>query len=68
MDVQQDPGFVPPGTAVVTMPKELDHINAGQVGRQLAAAFAGGATTVIADFTPDGVLRLFRDPGTRAGP
>jgi anti-sigma B factor antagonist len=37
---------------VVTMPEELDHANAGQVNQRLAAAFADGASTVIADFTP----------------
>jgi hypothetical protein len=51
MDGQRHPGAVPPGTVVVTMPAELDHTTAGPVNQQLAAAFDGGATTVIADFT-----------------
>jgi len=51
MDGQRHPGAVPAGTVVVMMPEELDHTSAGQVNQQLAAAFDGGATTVIADFT-----------------
>jgi hypothetical protein len=53
---------------VVTMPEELDHANAGQVNQRLAAAFADGASTVIADFTPTVFCDSSGDPGTCAGP
>lgn len=39
------------GTAVVTMPDEVQFGNAPQVAQDLAAAFAPGVSTVIADFT-----------------
>jgi anti-sigma B factor antagonist len=38
-------------TAVVTMPAEVEFANAPQVAQDLAAAFAPGVNTVIADFT-----------------
>ena len=37
---------------IVTMPKEIDAGNASAVGDTLDAAFAQGATTVVADCTP----------------
>ena len=42
----------PAGTAVVTLPAEIDITNAHQVRDQLAAAITPGITTVIADLTP----------------
>jgi anti-sigma B factor antagonist len=36
---------------IVPLPAEIDSANAEDVGRQLCAAFAAGATVVIADLT-----------------
>jgi anti-sigma B factor antagonist len=38
-------------TAVISLPAEIDAINADHVGSQLLAAFGPGITTVIADMT-----------------
>ncbi len=39
------------GLAVVTLPAEIDMINAGQAGEDLRAAFASGVRIVIADMS-----------------
>jgi anti-sigma B factor antagonist len=39
------------GMAVVTLPDEIDVVNADRVGEDLQAAFGPGVTTVVADMT-----------------
>ena len=52
MDERERAPRPPAGTTVVTLPAEIVYANAGQVGDQLAAAFAPGVTTIVADLTP----------------
>ena len=44
-----DPQQLP--AVIVTLPPEIDMVNAGRVGQQLGAAFAPGVKTVIADMS-----------------
>ena len=41
----------PARPTVITLPDEIDVVNGGAIGEQLAGAFAGGAKLVIADMT-----------------
>jgi anti-sigma B factor antagonist len=45
------PRWIDSGTAVVTLPSEMDVVNAGEVSGDLIAVIDAGARTVIADMS-----------------
>src|SRR5262245_40882234 len=47
----QPPAGARAGPAVVTLPDEIDAVNAERVGADLQAAFGPGVTVVVADMT-----------------
>jgi anti-anti-sigma factor len=53
-DDHRGPAVVPPGTAVITMPREVTYLNAEQVRLELAAALVPGTAAVVVDFTRTG--------------